>query len=197
MSRQKPLLSTLVPSVTVPRQGTSFTPYDLKPWWPRAIEAASPTPPTEKPDPFTVFRRQVAREARRLALPVSVQDYVLLSLDGFDVATLRPDIARQAREWVAQHKRLPRALRLSRIRPTSPIRLTAPARPCQRPARPAALAREALVTRLIEVERLPLKQVATQLGVTREAVRQIHARARRRLRLSPKFSATNLALRCQ
>lgn len=176
------LPSTLVPTVTSPRRHLNFTPYDLKPWWPRDTEAASPTAPAEKPDPFTVFRQQVAREARRLGLPVCVQDYVLLSLDGFDVGTLRPDVIRQAREWVAQHKKLPRPLRLSHIRPISTKSLSAQARPCQRQPRPATLAREALVTRLIEVERLPFKQVARQLGVFPEIVRQIHARARRRQR---------------
>jgi len=42
------------------------------------------------------------------------------------------------------------------------------------------LAREAFVTRMLEVEHQPIKQVALQLRVTREIVRQIHARARRR-----------------
>jgi predicted DNA-binding protein (UPF0251 family) len=128
-------------------------------------------------------------EARRIGLPISIQDYVILSLDDFDVATLRPDIARQAREWVAQHERVPRDFRSSHIQTKSLVRLPPPAHQRYRQAQPVTLEREALVTRLIEVERLQFKQVATQLGVTREIVRQIYARACRRGRFC---SATNL-----
>jgi len=165
--------------------------YALKPWWPRTIDAdPSPTTTLTRLDPLAVFRQQVAIEVRRLGLPVKLQDYVVSAVAGLDIANLRPDLARQAREWITQHRQMPRA-RYRRRRP-SPLgsgrgtdgdvsNHLPQSAPRHQPSL-KTLAREAFVTRMLEVEHQPIKQVALQLRVTREIVRQIHARARRRRR---------------
>src|SRR5262245_55804337 len=81
-------------------------PYALKPWWPRAVEDVALSI-----GPLAMFRRHVAVAARRRGLPVAVQDFAVSSLAGLDVNSLRPDVGRQANEWVAQHQQLPRKLR--------------------------------------------------------------------------------------
>lgn len=162
--------------------------YAQKSWWPRTDKAAlAPTSPQLPLDRLAVFRHLVAVAARRRGLPVRAQNFVVAAVGGLDAATLRPDLARHAQEWVAQHQKLPRDPRPKRIRPIRPIPPTLP--PALRnPPKPETLEREALVVQLLEVEKTCIREVAVRLGHTREKVRQIHARARRRRRDQEAFA---------
>ena len=152
-----------------------------KPWWP---EPRYELPLDAALDPLVLFRHLVMCLARRARLSRRAQAYALVATGVMHASDLRPDLGRQAREWVNQHRQPPRPIRARRVRPSrnysshpvTSVRLTGP-----RP-NPARLEREALVTRLREEDHLSYKDIAVRLGATREQARQIHARALSRRR---------------
>jgi hypothetical protein len=152
-----------------------------KPWWP---EPRYELPLAAALDPLVLFRHLVMCFARRTGLSLRAQAYALVATGVLHASDLRPDLGRQAQEWVNQHRHPPRPIRPRRVRPArshaslpvASVRLTGP-----RP-NPARLEREALVTRLRDQEHLSFKAIAVRLGTTREQARQIHARALRRHR---------------
>lgn len=173
-----------------------------KPWWP---EPRYELPLDAALDPLVLFRHLVLCLARRARLPLRAQAYALVATGVLNASNLRPDLGRQAQEWVNQHRQPPRPIRPRRDRcarqqprsartahnhPSHPIASVLST--CPRP-NPARLAREVLVTRLRDTEHQSFKEIAIQLGTHRETIRQINARALRRQRQPQQMFGTRIS----
>jgi hypothetical protein len=155
--------------------------YALKWWWPRStLNGHELTGDATEQDRLALFRHQVALAARRLALPVAAQEYAVATVDHLPATNIRPDIGRQAQEWAEQHRTPPRPPKPRREPKAKPPR---PRAPWPRPS-PATLEREALVVRLIEEEKVSIKEIAAQLGTTKEGVHRIYGKVLRRRRVA-------------
>jgi hypothetical protein len=153
--------------------------YNLKPWWPRPTHFI-PQLHAQDASSFRreLFRDQVRLAARRLAVPVEVQDYAVAAVDNLPPDSIRPDIRRHAQEWLEQHQTIPRPPHPRRNAKARSAR--APFVSLHRPwAPPATLERESLVVRLRHEQRLTFKEIAKHLELTRWRAEGIYAKAMR------------------
>ena len=79
--------------------------YALKPWWPRTPgNQPQPGAGATLPDRLALYRHQVALAAQLLDVSDEIQDRVVAAVDHLPASNVRPDIGRQAQEWVVQHR---------------------------------------------------------------------------------------------
>lgn len=93
--------------------------YALKPWWPRRRRKTTTAATSAPPDRLAFFCHQIVLTARWAGLSRQVQEHAIAALAHCPAIPVRPDIGRQAAEWLAEHQPPPPTKRGRRSRPAS------------------------------------------------------------------------------